>query len=152
MFKNLREWFSSKKRLIETISILKTELQRAKESRVTVINKQSKPKDDPWHLIVASDKEYWIRPRRVSYVSPIEDFTFTAIIDGVERKFIFRSHDEASEVRNILLNIDAIPSANTYERKKEPSEILKDIDKSMSLRPRVTQEEIDSMDLRNVKK
>lgn len=149
---NLREWFSSRKNLIETISTLKTELQRARESRVTVINKAQRPKDDPWHLIVANEKEYWIRPGRVSYVSPIEDFSFTAIIEGVEQKFFFRSQDEALEVRNILLNIDAIPSANTYERKKEPSQILKDFDKSTLVRPRVTQEDIDKMDLKNVKK
>jgi len=152
MFEKMKNWLASRSQMLRTIADLKKELQKAKESKVTVINKAPVQKEDPWHLILSEDNEYWIRPKRVSYVSPVSYCSFLTIIEGVETSFSFKSHDEAMRVRNILLNINSIPTSNTYERKKEPSEILSSIERKIPMRQRITQEDIDNMELRNAKK
>lgn len=149
MLKKLKEWFATRRSLLRTIEALKAEVEKSKAGRVTVVNKAPQPKDDPWHLIMADDKEFWVRPGKVSYVSPIEVNGFTAIVDGVSTSFGFKDADTAMAFRNVLLNIDTIPKANTYERKKEPSQILKDIDRAMGSRKRITQEEVDAMEFAN---
>jgi hypothetical protein len=140
--------------LVERIRVLELE-----QSKIPIINNVVQPnhqKDDPWHLIVGEDGiETWIRPSHVTYISPISEsnmlFTFSAIIDGCMTGLSFKTKDAATEFRNILLNINTIPESNTYETKKEPFTIMKEIESQMNSRKRMTQEEVDSLKLKNKK-
>jgi len=150
MFRELLLLFKSKMELIGRIK----ELESRCPSINNIIHKDDTHRDDNWHLIVSTDGiETWVRPNHVTYISPISQsdlyFMFSAIIDGCMTPLSFKSKDAATEFRNILLNVNTIPESNTYETKREPFTIMKEYETQIMNRKKVTQEDIDSMKLKN---
>ena len=142
--KILKVYFSSKRKLMKELELLKG----SRKTEVSVINKQEK-EDDIWHLIVYEDgKEMWIRPKHVTYIGPIIENVFEFIIDGNKTTFTAKTIEEAKQIRNIILNIESIPTANTYDTSKESSDYI-DQQLKCEAPKRMTQEDVDALNIRN---
>ena len=156
MFDKIRFYFESKKALKKKIEMLQEDISRLR-SCAPVVNNVMPQNEENWHLIIDEEnKETWIKPKRVSFVSPIElsndKYTFMIIIEGNRIDMAFKDQISANEFRNLILNVTKIPEANTYESKKEPFLVMKEIEAQMNSRKRITQEDIDSMTIANKQK
>ncbi len=146
LLKKLKAYFSSKRKLLEKLEALQNSKECVAPS-VTLINKQ-KEAEDIWHLIVNEEgQETWVRPKHVTYVGPIKKNEFEFIIDGNKVSFSAKTIEELKQTKNIILNIESIPTANTYDTSKEASDYLD----QLKLKPtkKITQQDIDAIEIKN---